>query len=64
MDDMTKYHNIDLAMFNLRTPVSLWNRLRDYQREHPHFSLNSLVVEAIQQFLDKQTEKGGANAKN
>jgi hypothetical protein len=58
---MTKYQNVDLAMFNLRTPVTLWQRLRDYQRKHPHFSLNTLVVEAISQFLDgiERAEKSG-----
>jgi hypothetical protein len=42
--------------FTLRVPLPVFERLREYQREHPHFSLNALIVEALSQFLDRRKE--------
>jgi hypothetical protein len=40
--------------YNLRVPLPVYDRLRDYQKNHPHFSLNALIVEAVIKFLDSQ----------
>jgi hypothetical protein len=43
--------------FQVRLPMTVYNRLALYQHERPHFSLNAIVTEAIIQFLDSQKNK-------
>lgn len=42
--------------FSLRVPYEIFERLREYKSRRPHFSLNSLIVEAILRFLDFEKE--------
>jgi predicted HicB family RNase H-like nuclease len=46
--------------FNLRLPPPVSDRLLGYHQEHPHFSLNSLIIEAVARYLESLKKEGQA----
>ena len=48
-------------IFNLRVPLAIFDRLREYKAKKPYLSLNSLIVMAIVQFLDTEERKEKSN---
>ena len=50
-----------ISNFSLRFPAEIYRRLLDYKKtEKPYMSLNSLIVEIIDGFLEKQKEKSSS----
>jgi hypothetical protein len=41
-----EYHSL-----SIRVPRKTWEDLKKYQRERPHFNLNSIVIEALCRYL-------------
>jgi hypothetical protein len=52
---MKKQPGFQLA--TVRFPLPVFARLRDYQKENPHMSLNALIVEAVIHFLESGEKK-------
>ena len=42
--------------FQVRLPMAVYDQLAAYQHDRPHFSLNSIVTEAVIRFLDSPDE--------
>ena len=55
MNNVTEKNEVH--RFNLRFPTEVYRRLVAYRRERPYLSINSLIIEAIIRFLDKQEKK-------
>jgi hypothetical protein len=49
-----RHTKIELSHVNVRFPKEVYSRLSDCQRGKPHFSLNALIVEAVERFLDAE----------